>query len=153
MSFSEIPVLIEPHLLPLEPLTISYLIKNGKQEFNVLEQIFEVEIDLEDPKISQRTFLPSNIFRDLNFYEGKLKELIEALHSSQTNQKLLKSFAENPIGTSQILLKNYSKDFETIVGDFSVNLNELKSFEFFESSDQVVDAVTDFLALNPRFHH
>lgn len=152
MSFSDIPLLIEPHLLPPEPLTISYTIKS-KQELNVLEQVFEVEIDLDDPKSSnssRTTFLPSNIFRDLNFYEGRLKELIEALHSSKTNQKLLKSFSENPIETAQKILKNYSKDYETVVGDLPFTLDELKSSEFYES-EQVTDAVTDFLALNPRF--
>ena len=149
MSFSEIPVLIEPHLLPPEPLTISYVIKS-RQEVNVLEQVFEVEVDLDDPKSPSRTFLPANIFRDLNFYEGRLKELIEALHASKTNQKLFKSFAENPIETAQKILKNYSKDYETLVGDLPVTLDELKSAEFYES-EQVIDAVTDFLALNPRF--
>lgn len=151
MSFSDIPVLIEPHLLPPEPVTISYSIKTSKQqELNVLEQVFEVEIELDDPKSAPRTFLPANLFRDLNFYEGRLKELLESLHSSKINEKLLKSFAENPVKTAQIILKNYSKDYETVVGDLPVTLEEIKSAEFYEN-EQVTEAVTDFLALNPRF--
>lgn len=149
MSFSDIPVLIEPYLLPPEPVTLAYVIKT-KQETNVLEQVFEVEVDVDDPKSGARTFLPANIFRDLNFYEGRLRELIEALHVSRTNQKLLAAFARNPLETSQKILKTFSKDFETIVGDLPVTLDELKSSEFYES-DQVGEAVNDFLALNPRF--
>lgn len=149
MSFSDIPVLIEPHLLPPEPVTISYLIKSKQEELNVLEQFFEIEVDLEDPKSAPRSFLPANIFRDLNFYEGRLKELLEALHACHLNRKLFKSFASNPIETAQKILKNYSKDFETVVGDLPVTLDELKAAEFYES-EQVVEAVTEFLALNPR---
>lgn len=149
MSFSDIPVLIEPYLLPPEPVTITYQIKN-RQELNVLEQVFELEVDVDDPKSASRTFLPANLFRDLSFYEGRLKELIEALHSSKINHKLLKSFAENPIETAQKLLKTCSKDFETLVGDIPVTLDELRSSEFYEN-DVVVEAVTEFLALNPRF--
>ena len=149
MSFSDIPVLVEPYLLPPEPVTISYQIKN-RQELNVLEQVFELEVDVDDPKSASRTFLPTNMFRDLNFYEGRLKELIEALHASRINQKLLKSFAENPIKTCQKLLKTCSKDFETLVGDLPVTLDELRSSEFYEN-EMVAEAVTEFLALNPRF--
>ena len=149
MSFSDIPVLVEPYLLPPEPVTISYQIKN-RQELNVLEQVFELEVDIDDPKSASRTFLPANLFRDLNFYEGKVKELIEALHASKINQKLLKSFAENPIKTSQNLLKTCSKDFETLVGDLPITLDEVRSAEFYEN-EVVGEAVTEFLALNPRF--
>lgn len=149
MSFSDIPVLVEPYLLPPEPVTITYQIKN-RQELNVLEQVFELEVDVDDPKSASRTFLPANLFRDLNFYEGRLKEIIEALHASKINQKLLNSFAENPIKTAQSLLKTCSKDFETLVGDLPVTLDELRSAEFYEN-EVVAEAVTEFLALNPRF--
>lgn len=149
MSFSDIPVLVEPYLLPPEPVTISYQIKN-RQELNVLEQCFELEVDIDDPKSASRTFLPTNLFRDLNFYEGRLKELIEALHASKINQKLLDSFAQNPIKTCQKLLKTCSKDFETLVGDLPVTLDELRSADFYEN-EIVAEAVTEFLALNPRF--
>lgn len=149
MSFSDIPVLVEPYLLPPEPVTISYQIKN-RQELNVLEQVFELEVDVDDPKSASRTFLPTNLFRDLNFYEGRLKELIEALHASKINQKLLNSFSQNPIKTCQKLLKTCSKDFETLVGDLPVTLDELRSADFYEN-EIVAEAVTEFLALNPRF--
>ena len=91
------------------------------------------------------------MIRDLTFYEGRLKELIEALHSSQTNHALLSSFAKNPIEASQSILKSFARDYETLVGDIPVTLDELRSSDYYEGSEQVVEAVTDFLALNPRF--
>ena len=152
MSFSDIPFLVEPYLLPPEPVTISYQIRSI-QDLNVLEQVFEVEVDVEDKLRGGGggNFLPSNMIRDLTFYEGRLKELIEALHSSQTNHALLSSFAKNPIEASQSILKSFARDYETLVGDIPVTLDELRSSDYYEGSEQVVEAVTDFLALNPRF--
>lgn len=150
MSFSDIPVLIEPYLLPPEVVTISYALRS-RNELNVLEQVFELEVDVEDPKIGMgKSFLPANFARDLNFYEGRIRELLEALHSSQTNFHLLDSFATDPIGTSQKLLKAASRDYETLVGDTPVSLDELRSAAFYDS-EGVGEAVNDFLALNPRF--
>lgn len=151
MSFSDIPVLVEPYLLPPEPVTISYQIRT-RQDLNVLEQVFEVEVDVEDPKSALRTnFLPANLFRDLSFHEGRLKEIIEALHASKTNQKILTSFAQAPIETAQKILKSAAKDYETLVGDIPVTLDELRQSDFYDNNEQVAEAVTDFLALNPRF--
>lgn len=153
MSFSDIPVLVEPYLLPPEPVTISYQIRT-RQDLNVLEQVFEVEVDVEDPKSALRSttnFLPANLFRDLSFYEGRLKEIIEALHASRTNQKILNSFAQNPIETAQKILKSTAKDYETLVGDIPVTLDELRQSDFYDNNEQIIEAVTDFLALNPRF--
>lgn len=153
MSFSDIPVLVEPYLLPPETVTINYVLRNSRQELNVLDQVFEVEVDIDDPKggSSGRSLsLPPNLYRDLNFYEGRLRELLEALQASQTNYKLLKSFASDPVSTAQKILKSCAKDFETVVGDLPVTLEELRSAEFYES-EVVGEAVTEFLALNPRF--
>lgn len=154
MSFSDIPVLVEPYLMPPEAVTINYLIRNNRQELNVLEQVFELEVDIDDPKgtsgAGRSLALPPNLFRDLNFYEGRLRELIEALHASQTNHKLLDSFAKDPVTTAQKILRSCAKDYETLVGDLPVTLDELRSAEFYEN-EVVGEAVSEFLALNPRF--
>lgn len=152
MSFSDIPVLVEPYLLPPEPVTINYEIKT-RQDLNVLDQVFEVEVDVDDPKSALRanSFLPANLFRDLSFYEGRLKEILEALLASRTNQKLLKSFADDPIRTAQAILKSTAKDYEVLVGDIPVTLDEVRQAGFYDNNEQIVEAVTDFLALNPRF--
>jgi len=150
MSFSEIPMLVEPYLLPPEPVTISYALRGN--ELNVLEQVFELEVDIDDPKMigAGKSFLPANFSRDLNFYEGRIRELVEALHSSQMNRSILASFGADPISTAQKLLKSATRDYETIVGDVPVTLDELTSASFYDS-ESVVEAVNDFLALNPRF--
>lgn len=166
MSFSDIPVLMEPYLLPPEPLVISYEIKLAKDlenlttatatasssssGFDVLDQVFEVEVDVEDGKSLPRTFLPPAILRDMAFHDGRIREILEALQISHTNHKLLTSFATDPVSTAQQLLKTAVHDYETVIGDVPVTLDELTGAEYF-NTEIMEQAVGDFLSVNPRF--
>ncbi len=150
MSFSEIPVLLEPFLLPPEPLCIPFTLQAGN-ELSVNPVVIEVEVDVDDPKqVHPRSLIPPQLARDLAFHDGRIRELVEAMHVSKHNLNLLRSFAQEPLKVTQTLLNASARDYETLLGDAPVSLDELRSSEFY-TSEAVEQAVTEFLSLNPRY--
>ena len=150
MSFSELPVLLEPFLLPPEPLCIPFTLQAGN-ELSVNPVVFEVEVDVDDPKQGPpRSLIPPQLARDLAFHDGRIRELLEAMHVSKNNLTLLKAFAQDPLKTTQTLLNASARDYETLLGDAPVSLDELRSAEFY-TSEAVEQAVNEFLSLNPRY--
>jgi SWI/SNF-related matrix-associated actin-dependent regulator of chromatin subfamily D len=151
MSFSEIPVLLEPFLLPPEPLCIPFTLLGLGSDTTVSPVVVEVEVDVDDPKQGPpRSLIPPQLARDLAFHDGRIRELLEAMHVSKNNLTLLKAFAHDPLLTTQSLLSASARDYETLLGDAPVSLDELRSAEFY-TSDAVEQAVHEFLSLNPRY--
>lgn len=149
MSFSDIPVLMEPYLLPPEPVTIVYAIRTD-QELHVSPVVVEVDVDVDDVKTPPRAFLSSAMLRDQAFYDARIRELLDALRASRTNHRLLSRFAADPSGTCQDLLRVAAREYETLVGDVPVTLEELQRADFY-ASESLEQAAVDFLSVNPRF--
>lgn len=150
MTFSELPVLLEPFLLPPEPLCIPFTLQGGS-ELSVSPLVFDVEVDVDDPKQGPpRSLIPAQMARDLAFHDGRIRELLEALRVSRNNLSLLGAFAQDPLGLTQKLLNAAARDYETLLGDAPVSLDELRGADFY-NSEAVEQAVTEFLSLNPRY--
>ena len=150
MSFSDIPVLMEPFLLPPEPLVIPFRLRSD-QDLSVSPVVLEVEVEVDDPKQGPpRSLLPPSTARDLAFHESRIRELLDAMHASRNNCALLQAFAQDPLATAQRLLQATCRDYETILGDVPVTLDELRRSEFYQS-EAIEQAVSEFLSLNPRY--
>jgi len=155
MSFSDIPVLMEPFLLPPQPLSIQYCLRPDASTNtptdcgHVYPLVFEVDVDLEPVKGGASAFTPA-VTRDLLAHDARLRELLDAISVSQQTAGLFASFAAAPASTATQLLQRMAADYETVVGDVPATLAELQSSEFY-CSEAIEQAATEFLALNPRY--
>jgi hypothetical protein len=152
MNFSDIPVLMEPFLLPPAPLVVEWPVRPAAaEELGVHPQVFEIDVDVDGatrpfPALATAS---SALARDLAVYDARIRELLDAIASSQQSVRLFSAFAAEPTATATHLLQRLAADYETIVGDVPVALDELQDARFYQG-EAVEQAVSEFLAINPR---
>ncbi len=144
MNFSDIPSMIQPHLLPLDPVVIEYDL-NFEHGGGLLVTDFEVELD--DPAKSRPPVTPSiaSIQRELGIIDQRVSECIGAMKTSHYSFKVLEMFAEEPLGTVNALVARHTADVETIVGDVSISREDLNRASVYDGED-IDQAISTLLA-------
>lgn len=137
MTFSELPEVIQPHLLPLEPIVIEYdLVLDGSGGDLVVQ---DVEVELEDPNKARPPVSPAiaSLQREIGMADQRMAECIGALRTAQATTKILESFAQDPIACAQQLVARQTADLEMVVGegDLSVNREDLNRAAAFDGDD------------------
>lgn len=168
MSFTDLPALIEPHLLPEEPFMINYsippftclesrknvnegvaassintnsLINNenrnananetGKNEQNSIV-IENLEIELEDTtraKTANQTII--SLTREIGALDQKMIEVSNALKHAKATIKVLEEFSKDPREWLLQALKRQAKDYQIILGDASINIEDARQSEYY----------------------
>jgi len=136
MSFSELPDVIQPHLLPLDPIEILYELDLEQTGSSLLVQ--DVEVEVEDPN---RTRPPPSatiaaLQRELGMLEQRLAECVGALRTACSTVRVLEAFAGDPVGCAGQLVARQTADLETVVGQgVSIVREDLNRAATFDGDD------------------
>jgi SWI/SNF-related matrix-associated actin-dependent regulator of chromatin subfamily D len=135
MTFGEIPEVITPHLLPLDPIVIDYqldLVHGGGLV------VHDVEVELEDPSKSARPAFTANgvaLQREMGLVDQKMAECVSAIKTSMASTRILDAFAKDPVACTSQLLAKQSADYEVVVGDVSISPEDLNRAALFDTDD------------------
>ena len=148
MSFSAIPVLMERHLLPLEPILLEHLFNQTSQlqqqqdeecdkSANTFSSSFDLEVELVEDAAKGRLPVNSQLVqlqRDIGLLEGRINEAIGSLRTSVATHRILDRFARDPIGTSEGLLAGLIADQECLGGEAHITMDQLMRGSLFTAS-------------------
>lgn len=134
MPFTDIPQVIQPHLLPLDPVEIEY---DLDLEHGGSLVVHDVEVELDDPSKSKPPVAPSvaAVQREIGVIDQRISECVSALRTAKATIKVLDSYATDPITCVNALLARQTADFETVVGDVSISREDLNKAAVFDGED------------------
>lgn len=133
MTFSEIPNVIQPHLLPIDPITIEYDI--DMEHGGLL--VHDIEVDLEDPSKTRPPVSLSiaALQRELGLLDQRISECVMAMKTAQASTKILDSFCQDPVGCVNSLLARQTADYETVVDEVPISREDLNKASVYEGED------------------
>lgn len=134
MSFSDIPKLIEPHLLPLKPIVLDYLVSMDQSEDSLT---WELEIEVDDPgKIRP---IAANIVaqqREIGLLEHRIHEVSNALKAAAIHERILRFFAADPLQCIGRLMDAQCADQKVVSGESSsITVNDLYRASTFDNEE------------------
>jgi SWI/SNF-related matrix-associated actin-dependent regulator of chromatin subfamily D len=115
LSFSDIPHRLEPHLLPAEPIVLKYPINLGAA--GSLTWCYEVDVDDTSRSVVRPT--AGTIVahqREIGLLEHRIHEMGNMLRASAIHERLLRQFANDPVGSLHRLLEAQCADQEITIG-------------------------------------
>lgn len=143
MTFSEIPARLDPHLLPPEPIELHYVVAVGRVEGSA---IWDIDVELDDP--AKPRPISANLVaqqREIALLEQKIAEVMTALRASAVHERVLRSFARDPVECVRKLVAAQCADVEVALGEPSITLDDLSRAQNFDSED-IERAVSLFVA-------
>lgn len=147
MTFSELPDLVQPHLLPLEPVVIDYDLVLDGSGGDLLVQ--DVEVELEDPNKTRPPVAPAiaALQREIGMAEQRLSECVGALRTAQATARVLEAMARDPVACAAQLMARQTADLEVVVGEgeVAVGREELNRASVFDGDD-IDGAIASLLA-------
>jgi len=154
-SFSDIPTLLRPHMLPLEPIELGPYVIDLRTEEGITSSgdldvgdsdEWEVPIEVDEPgkpRIGSAGVVAMQ--REVSQLEQKLTDATKALYASRQHEEILLRFAKDPIGTLQQLMAVQTADKAMLLGEPSFTVNDLLSSSTFsgEEMERIVTYYTN----------
>jgi SWI/SNF-related matrix-associated actin-dependent regulator of chromatin subfamily D len=150
---SDLPGLITPFLLPLDPIVLNYTIKLDN-EYHQAPFAYDVTL----PILQPAAFLYPNVAgnssqsasrfvhtqQEITKYDERITRLIQTLRNSRAKREFLLEFSQDPIQFMQRWLASQSRDLEVVLGEDHVNLEARRRHDFYEQ-EWVGEAVLHYL--------
>ncbi|RKP23721.1 hypothetical protein SYNPS1DRAFT_30522 [Syncephalis pseudoplumigaleata] len=146
IMFPQIPELLAPLLLPMDPVIIDYMIRVDKH-YHQSPYAFDVEVELPDEAGRQRLrALLTNTAaqKDITALDEKITQYIQAINNAKTKRDFLREFAASPAEFIHRWIASQNRDLEVILGESHVNLEERRRADFFQKP-WVQEAITHYL--------
>lgn len=135
VSFSEIPRKLEPHLLPPEPLVLEYIVRMdlGAEGGSAA---WDWELDVDDPsKVRPMAAAVVAQQREIGMLEHRLHDVGTALRAAAIHERLLRAFAEDPVGCMQRLMDAQCADQEIAAGEPPITVDDVSRSANFDNED------------------
>lgn len=149
MTFSEIPLRIDSHLLPPESIELEYLISLDRLEGS---STWEVEVEIDD--MTKPRPVAANVMsqqREIGLLDQKIHECSLALKGSLINLKVLEEFASDPIACIHKLMEAHVRDQEIVSGhEPHITLGDLLKPGTFDT-EEMEKTIALFLTKNWRW--
>jgi SWI/SNF-related matrix-associated actin-dependent regulator of chromatin subfamily D len=126
LTFSQLPTFLDSHLLPLEPIELTYCVK--MEEVSTPDQpkmaVYNMEVEVEDPLRSMmQHFTVSTesasglLLKDLSEWDRKFIELLYEIRQSCIKREFMQSFAIQPVEFINQWVSSQAHDLKTILGE------------------------------------
>lgn len=135
VSFSEIPRRLEPHLLPPEPLVLEHSVRMdlGAEGGSTA---WDWELDVDDPgKVRPMAAAVVAQQREIGMLEHRLHDVGTALRAAAIHERLLRAFAEDPVGCMQRLMDAQCADQEIAAGEPPITVDDVFRAANFDNED------------------
>lgn len=176
ITFADIPQLVEPHLLPLDPIVIDYVV-GVDRIFHGLDRIIEAELEMEErplfraplfshtlaaslsPAASNSRQLTGPAYAalyrlqgDIAEAEGQQAQLAEALLQCRQSIHWLRRFASaadsrDAARMHQLLFAQACSDYDALIGQMRITLGELDNPSTYRGPE-VEEAIDEYLAFS-----
>lgn len=118
IALSDIPVLINEHLSPPEPIILDYQLRLDVSEHSssVVHPLY-VEYDestLRAPRLNHPALL--TLANDISALDRRIQETVELLKVAVANHRTLRDFADDPSRTIERLLREHCQDVSLLTG-------------------------------------
>lgn len=148
IPFPQMNELLTPHLLPMDPITIDYMVKVDQEKTD--PSVFDIEVEVTDPLQHKMVAWTSHhgFQREISTLEQQLMAIIHRIHSHRLKREFMLAFANDPVHFIQRWLDSQSRDLEVLLGDHQVNLEAQRRVEFYQQP-WVAEAIFHYLS-KPR---
>nr|KAJ3419341.1 SWI SNF, matrix associated, actin dependent regulator of chromatin, sub d, member 3 [Polyrhizophydium stewartii] len=153
IAFPQLPDLIRQQLLPADPIVLDYTIRVDR-EFNVHQQSFDVEIEIEDPirdRIKAAVAPPPHVLRDIAVLDEKISHYVQQINQAKVRRDFMEAFSRDPVGFLNQWVASQSRDLELILGDTRTNGEETRRSDFYQS-EAVREALFHYLRQHGSVH-
>lgn len=145
MQFHSLSDTLNHHLLPCDPIQISYEVKMN-EEFTIGDFVYDVEVEMED---TNRAKLPSlgmsvALQKELDSLDSKISDLMGLASKCLSKMEFYQKFAENPCEVINKWIAGMSKDLESIMGERGLEYSEVDLSDVFKST-KCADSVYHYL--------
>lgn len=149
--FPQVVQLLEPHLMPPQPIVIDYTIQVDK-ESNIGENVYDIEIETDDSSHQEMASLLqswNSNQSDIQSLDDQIALTIQAMNSSRLKHKFLQSMSVNPSETISQWLDSQASDLRIIMSDRGFNEEEVRHSSFY-TEEVLNQSVHLFLNTNRR---
>lgn len=121
MSFSEIPLRLDPHLSPVRPVIMDYLVEDrgfaglvSKSDGNEFRgsSVWDVDVEVEDSSrsktVGNASFMTQQ--RELAVLEQRMADVRNAMLAASAHRELLTAFSKDPVGVMTRLIDAQCRD-------------------------------------------
>ncbi|XP_065664935.1 SWI/SNF-related matrix-associated actin-dependent regulator of chromatin subfamily D member 1 isoform X2 [Hydra vulgaris] len=129
MKFCEIPQRLQAHLLPPEPIVITYMVNTIEEKKS---SCYDIEIEIDDSlrDIMQSFMLSSASQQEITTLDAKINETVEGINQLKVHRDFFLSFANNPQKFMNDWLTSQCADLKTMT-DVAGNAEEERLSEFY----------------------
>ncbi|KAJ3223865.1 SWI SNF, matrix associated, actin dependent regulator of chromatin, sub d, member 3, partial [Clydaea vesicula] len=132
--FTQIPELLNMHILPPDPVVLEYIIKVDK-EYHIGQYAYDVEVEVDDPMKAKMTGLLNDIpglNKELSNYDEKIIGIIQAINQCKLKRDFFLSFSNDPCGFIKQWMASQNRDMEIILGDVRIDAEDARNAKFFD---------------------
>ncbi|KAI9207962.1 SWI/SNF and RSC complex subunit Ssr3 [Polychytrium aggregatum] len=150
--FSQLIEMIEPHLLPADPITLEYTIRVD-EGYHASRYVYDVEIELEDmTQKKAKDFASANaaLQKELEQYDDQIINLVQHINQAKMKRDFMAAFAKDPCTFINHWMASQSRDLETILGDNRVSQEEMRRSAFYKDG-WTQEAIFHYLAQQDQF--
>ncbi|EEB05714.1 SWI/SNF and RSC complex subunit Ssr3 [Schizosaccharomyces japonicus yFS275] len=133
LYFPKIPELMNKFLQPVDPFSISFTVKVG-QEKTVCDKVYDIEVSLEDPKLTQiKSFLEKiHLQEKISELDDKLAEYVQACNFSKAKHDFMQQFANDPQAFIDKWISSQNRDLEIIMDGGGIHQEDKRNSLFYQ---------------------
>jgi SWI/SNF-related matrix-associated actin-dependent regulator of chromatin subfamily D len=121
--FPDIPERLIPHLLPLDPIKLSYTIRvDSAYQISPSPTIYDIRVTVDDPLQARMLAMTHNpeypaALRQISQLDDQLAAIIQALAHSKAKHSFYKSMQSDPVNFVKRWMSSQKRDLEVILGE------------------------------------
>ncbi|KAI9294270.1 hypothetical protein K502DRAFT_317194 [Neoconidiobolus thromboides FSU 785] len=145
VTFSQIPQLLDRHLLPPEPIVIDYVVRTNKEHTNS-PVVFDIEVEQEDEFKTKLGSILGNTSanRTILNLDDKINQMLVEIQQRKMKRDFMMEFINSPVDFINKWMDSQAKDLEVIFGENHVNMEDIRHSQFYDQ-DWVKEAVFYYL--------
>lgn len=135
ISIPKVPDLVAPHLEPIDPITLKYMIKVDSTA--PAPVIYDIMVAEEDPlRLRMRSLINSQLtspsIRNLVMEDDNIAVLVQAINHSKAKRDFWTSLGTDPASFIQQWVSSQKRDLEVILGEKGVDNEESRRADFYQ---------------------
>ncbi|KAL1920286.1 uncharacterized protein VTP21DRAFT_1432 [Calcarisporiella thermophila] len=145
MMFSQLPDLINRHLLPPDPIVLDYLIRVDK-DYHLSRHACDIEVELDDALRQKMAAVISTTpsQKEIQTLHDQITRLLHSIAQTKMKRDFLVQFAKQPAEFVRRWCESQSRDLQVILGESQVGLEESRRSEFYRQ-EWVKEAVFHYM--------
>ena len=135
--FSTVPEYLKTRkLLPLDPLVLYYTVRTDKT-YHVGSTAYDIEVEVDDQtsrNLKLAAIAPNAaINNEIKACDEQIASLVHSIYQCKLRRDFMNGFVADPIGFINQWLTSQDRDLQLVIGDTTVNGEELSQKDFYQS--------------------